>query len=136
MGFFIVAAAFVGVQVRAAPAARPGIEVAFSPGNAEAMVIRAMGTARRSIDVAARGRGVDVRDRSQRTGRYTSVLYLASQGISVRIDDRYAVLTLGLSCARRNSAVHCAGGIRPQLLWVLSVTTLLMLNHIYSTWPG
>ena len=99
MRFFIVGVAFAGmlggVSVRAAPAARPGIEVAFSPGNAEALVIRAIGTARRSIDVAARARGVDVRivaDRSQRTGRYTSVLYLASQGIPVRIDDRYAIM--------------------------------------------
>ena len=111
---FIVVAAFAGmlggVPVRAAQDARPGIEVAFNPGHAEALVVRAINSARRSIDVAAysftsrpnasallaaRARGVGVRivaDRSQRTARYTSVRYLAGQGIPVRIDDRYAIM--------------------------------------------
>ena len=45
--FFIVVAAFGGmlggVPIRAAPAARPGIEVAFSPGHAEALVVEEIG---------------------------------------------------------------------------------------------
>ncbi|MEO8747947.1 MAG: phospholipase D family protein [Rhodanobacter sp.] len=114
MRLFIVAAVFAGmlggVPVRAAQEARPGIEVAFSPGNAQALVVQAITSARRSIDVAAYSftsrpiasallaagaRGVGVRivaDRSQRSTRYTSVRYLAGQGIPVRIDDRYAIM--------------------------------------------
>ena len=45
--------------------------------------------------LAARTRGVAARivaDRSQRSARYTSVRYLANQGIPVRIDDRYAIM--------------------------------------------
>jgi phosphatidylserine/phosphatidylglycerophosphate/cardiolipin synthase-like enzyme len=88
----------------------PHIEVGFSPGDAETLVVRTIDSARESIDVAAysftsrpvasallraRDRGVIVRivaDRSQRTARYTSIRYLARQGVPVRIDSRYSIM--------------------------------------------
>lgn len=96
-----------------AAAAEPGptaIAVGFSPGDAEALVVQTIDSARQSIEVAAysftsrpvasallraRDRGVTVRivaDKSQRTARYTSVRYLARQGVPVRIDSRYAIM--------------------------------------------
>lgn len=100
-------------QAAAQPAPLPrGAELAvgFSPGNAEATVVAAIDTARRSIAVAAysftsrpiatamlraKDRGVEVRvvaDKSQRTARYSSVRFLANKGVPVRIDSRYAIM--------------------------------------------
>lgn len=88
----------------------PRIEVGFSPGDAEALVVRTIDDARASIEVAAysftsrpiatallraKGRGVTVRivaDRSQRTARYTSIRFLARQGVPVRIDSHYSIM--------------------------------------------
>lgn len=90
--------------------ATPEIEVGFSPeGSAEALVIKAIAAARKSIRVlaysftsqpiaqallAARKRGVDVQvvvDKSQRTEKYTSATFLANSGIPVRVDSQHAI---------------------------------------------
>lgn len=86
------------------------VSVAFSPGNAEEVVVHTINGARKTILVAAysftsrpiatalldaKARGVDVRvvaDKSQRTERYTSVRFLANKGVSVRINSRYAIM--------------------------------------------
>jgi phosphatidylserine/phosphatidylglycerophosphate/cardiolipin synthase-like enzyme len=108
---FAIAATFAPLPaVLAAAPPQPRMEVGFSPGDAEALVIRVIDGARATIEVAAysftsrpvasallraRDRGVTVRivaDRSQRTARYTSVRYLARQGVPVRIDSRYSIM--------------------------------------------
>jgi phosphatidylserine/phosphatidylglycerophosphate/cardiolipin synthase-like enzyme len=99
-----------GGTASAAESARSAVAVGFSPGDAEALVVQTIDSARQSIEVAAysftsrpiasallraRGRGVTVRvvaDKSQETARYTSVRYLARQGVPVRIDSRYAIM--------------------------------------------
>ena len=86
------------------------VEIGFSPdGGAEALVIRAIGSAQKEILVAAYSftskpiaqalltahkRGVQVRavlDKSQRSERYSAATFLANQGISVRIDQKHAI---------------------------------------------
>lgn len=97
-----------GTGAPAAPAS--GVTIGFTPGNAEDVVVRAIDSARQSIDLAAYSftskpiaqallrahkRGVQVRavlDKSQRTERYSSAHFLANVGIPVRIDDRYAIM--------------------------------------------
>lgn len=93
-----------------APMAGSSVEVGFSPGNAEELVVREIDRAHRSILVAAYSftskaiaqalvraarRGVDVRvvmDKSQKSERYTSATFLANMRIPVRIDSRYAIM--------------------------------------------
>lgn len=90
--------------------AKAGIEVGFSPGNAEALVLREIAAARQSIDIAAYSftsptiakalvdahkRGVQVRavlDKSQLSERYSGATFLANAGVPVRIDSRYAIM--------------------------------------------
>lgn len=95
----------------AAPSTRTSaITVGFSPGNAEAVVVRTIDGAKSSIRlaaysftskpiatalIAAKKRGVDVRvvvDKSQRSERYTSATFLANMGIPVRVNGRYAIM--------------------------------------------
>lgn len=82
----------------------------FSPGNAEALVLREIAAARQSIDIAAYSftsptiakalvdahkRGVQVRavlDKSQLSERYSGATFLANAGVPVRIDSRYAIM--------------------------------------------
>lgn len=85
-------------------------DVAFSPnGGAEDMIISAIGKARVSVRVAAYSftskpvalallcahkRGLDVQvvaDYDANSGRYTSVRFLANNGVPVRLNDRYAI---------------------------------------------
>lgn len=86
------------------------VEAAFSPGGAQALVLREIGSATRSIDLAAYSftspkiaqalvdahkRGVRVRavlDKSQLSERYTGATFLANTGIEVRINSRYAIM--------------------------------------------
>lgn len=94
-----------------APSAQHGeLEVAFSPGGAEGLVLREITGARTSIDLAAYSftstsvakalvdahkRGVRVRavlDKSQLSERYTGATFLANAGIEVRINSRYAIM--------------------------------------------
>lgn len=94
-----------------APASAPSnVSVGFSPGDAEAIVVRTIDSAQTSIRlaaysftskpiakalVAASKRGVDVMvvvDKSQRSERYTSATFLANMGIPVRVDSRYAIM--------------------------------------------
>jgi phosphatidylserine/phosphatidylglycerophosphate/cardiolipin synthase-like enzyme len=90
--------------------AKASIEVGFSPGNAEALVLREIAAARQSIDMAAYSftspaiakalvdahkRGVQVRavlDKSQLSERYSGATFLANEGVPVRIDSRYAIM--------------------------------------------
>jgi phosphatidylserine/phosphatidylglycerophosphate/cardiolipin synthase-like enzyme len=90
--------------------AKASIEVGFSPGNAEALVLREIAAARQSIDMAAYSftspaiakalvdahkRGVQVRavlDKSQLSERYSGATFLANAGVPVRIDSRYAIM--------------------------------------------
>lgn len=101
-------APFPGAQ--AATSEQLRITAGFSPGDAEALVLRAIDSARATIEVAAysftsrpvaaallraKARGVAVRivaDKSQRTARYTSIRFLARQGVPVRVDDRYSIM--------------------------------------------
>lgn len=104
-----LALALLPAAMAAAPPP-PRIAVGFSPGDAEALVARTIDGARASIEVAAysftsrpvamallraKARGVTVRivaDRSQRTARYTSIRFLARQGVPVRIDSNYSIM--------------------------------------------
>jgi phosphatidylserine/phosphatidylglycerophosphate/cardiolipin synthase-like enzyme len=90
--------------------AKASIEVGFSPGGAEALVLREIAAARQSIDMAAysftsptiakalvdaQKRGVQVRavlDKSQLSERYSGATFLANAGVPVRIDSRYAIM--------------------------------------------
>jgi phosphatidylserine/phosphatidylglycerophosphate/cardiolipin synthase-like enzyme len=99
-----------GGTASAGESARLAVAVGFSPGDAEALVVQTIDSARQSIDVAAysftsrpiasallraRDRGVTVRvvaDKSQETARYASVRYLARQGVPVRIDAHYSIM--------------------------------------------
>lgn len=85
------------------------IEVGFSPGGAEPVVLRVIDSAKRRIVVAAysftsksvaeallraKKRGVDVTvvlDSSQLTEEYSSATFLANAGIRVRIDSEHAI---------------------------------------------
>ena len=86
------------------------IEVAFSPnGGGAAMIIKAIGEAKKSIKVQAysftnadiakalvdaKKRGVEVRivlDKSQETEKYSSATFFANAGLPVRIDDDFAI---------------------------------------------
>lgn len=100
-----------GTQAQAAKLPASGIiEVVFSPGGeATALVVRAIESARVSIRVAAysftsvpiakalvdaKRRGVDVAvvvDRSQRSERYTSATFLANAGVPVRVDAYHVI---------------------------------------------
>jgi phosphatidylserine/phosphatidylglycerophosphate/cardiolipin synthase-like enzyme len=85
-------------------------EVAFSPeGKALDVLLKEVGSARRSIRVAAylftskpiatalvsaTERGVDVRvvaDAAENRKRFTAVKYLANAGVPVRLNDRYGI---------------------------------------------
>jgi phosphatidylserine/phosphatidylglycerophosphate/cardiolipin synthase-like enzyme len=87
------------------------VEVAFSPDRgATELVVKTIGEAKQSIRVAAYSftskpiaealldahkRGIDVEvvvDKSNVTARYTAALYLANQGVPVRVDYRYAIM--------------------------------------------
>ncbi|KZC32658.1 endonuclease [Rhodanobacter sp. FW510-R10] len=90
--------------------APPAVTVGFSPGDAEAVVVRTIAGAQTSVRlaaysftskpiatalVAASKRGVEVMvvvDKSQRSERYTSATFLANMGIPVRVDSRYAIM--------------------------------------------
>ncbi len=82
----------------------------FSPGNAEAVVVRTIEGSKRDLLVAAysftskpiaralvdaRRRGVQVQvvlDKSQEGDRYTAATFLVNQGVPVRINRRYAIM--------------------------------------------
>lgn len=86
------------------------VRVAFSPGDAEALVVSTIGGAKKEVRMAAysftspkvakalvdaKKRGVDVRavlDKSQRTERYSGATFLANEGIAVRINSKYAIM--------------------------------------------
>lgn len=86
------------------------VSVGFSPGNAEPLVIQTINEARHSIDVAAYSftsapiaqamaraehRGVTVRvvlDKAQSEEPYSSARYLASEGVAVRANGRFALM--------------------------------------------
>ena len=87
-----------------------GFDVGFSPqGNAEALILRGINRAEKSILVAAfsftnrkisralaeaRKRGVKVMlvaDEKSNTERYSAVTFLANQGVPVRVNGRYAI---------------------------------------------
>lgn len=90
------------------------VAVAFSPGEgtqtAEQLVLTAIGSAKKSIHLAAYSftsksiaaalvdasrRGVAVRallDESNRTGKYSGATFLINAGIPVRISTRYAIM--------------------------------------------
>lgn len=92
----------------APPPSAANVVAGFSPGNAEALVVRTIESARSTLRVAAysftskpiaqalvaaKKRGVDVQvvvDKSQESERYTSATFLANMGIPVRVDTRYA----------------------------------------------
>lgn len=85
-------------------------EVAFSPGDAEKLVVRTLASAQKSIRLAAYSftspavakalvdahkRGVDVRvilDKSNETGRYSGLTHLRNTGIPVTLITRYAIM--------------------------------------------
>lgn len=86
------------------------IESGFSPGgSAEALILKAIGSAQKSIRVAAYSftskpiatalldahkRGIDVQvivDESQRTEKYTSATFLANTGIPIRVDSTHVL---------------------------------------------
>ncbi|MCL1889238.1 MAG: phospholipase D family protein [Desulfovibrionaceae bacterium] len=87
-----------------------GFDVGFSPqGNAEALILRGINRAEKSILVAAfsftnrkisralaeaRKRGVKVMlvaDEKSNTERYSAVTFLANQGVPVRVNGNYAI---------------------------------------------
>lgn len=86
------------------------VRVAFSPGDAEGLVVETIAGAKKEIEVAAysftspkiadalvkaKKRGVEVRavlDKSQRTERYSGATLLANEGIPVRINSKYAIM--------------------------------------------
>lgn len=86
------------------------IEASFSPGQAEANVVAVIGEAKSSVRMAAysftskpiaealvkaKRRGVAVSavlDKSQKTERYSGAIFLLNEGISVRINSRYAIM--------------------------------------------
>jgi phosphatidylserine/phosphatidylglycerophosphate/cardiolipin synthase-like enzyme len=92
------------------PAAESEIVTAFSPGNAQELVLRTIGNAEKSIHVAAysftskpvatalvaaQKRGVEVRvvaDQKSNATRYTAVTFLANQGVPVRLNSKYAIM--------------------------------------------
>lgn len=86
------------------------VEVAFSPnGGGAAMIVKAIGEAKKSVKVQAysftnadiakalveaKKRGVDVRivlDKSQETEKYSSATFFVNSGLPVRIDDDFAI---------------------------------------------
>lgn len=86
-------------------------EVAFSPDRgATALVVKTIAEAKQSIRVAAYSftskpiaealldahkRGIDVEvvvDKSNATARYTAAMFLANQGVPVRVDYQYAIM--------------------------------------------
>lgn len=99
----------LGANAYAAPPAG-SIEIGFSPGSAEALVVKTIRDARKEIVVAAysftskpiaqalldaKRRGVAVAvvmDKSNKTARYSSATFLANVGIPVRIDSNYAIM--------------------------------------------
>lgn len=103
-------AIFPSSVAAASPVSGSSVEVGFSPGNAEALVVREIDQAQHSILVAAYSftskpiaqalvraarRGIDVRvvmDKSQKSERYTSATFLANMRVPVRIDSRYAIM--------------------------------------------
>ena len=82
----------------------------FSPGNAEAVVVSAIGSAKKELRVAAysftskpiakalvdaKKRGVNVEvvlDKSQEGERYTASTFLVNEGVPVRINRKYAIM--------------------------------------------
>lgn len=94
----------------AVTSAAPCVEVAFSPGDAETVVVTVIGEAKTSIRMAAysftspkvakalvdaKKRGVDVQavlDKSQKTERYSGCTFLVNNGVPVRINARYAIM--------------------------------------------
>ncbi len=86
------------------------VEAGFSPGDAESLVLRAIGEASKTIRMAAysftskpiavalvkaHNRGVDVQvvlDRSQKKERYTGATFLTNEGILVRINSNYSIM--------------------------------------------
>jgi phosphatidylserine/phosphatidylglycerophosphate/cardiolipin synthase-like enzyme len=98
------------IEPTASLPAPDGVEVGFSPGNAEGLVVKTIDDAKTSVYAAAYSftsapiakamvraarRGVAVKvvlDKSQNTERYSSASFLANEGIPVRIDSRYAIM--------------------------------------------
>lgn len=94
----------------AIPCRSESIEHGFSPGGAEALVVRTIESASKEILVAAYSftdariarslvdasrRGVRVRvvlDSSQLSGKYSSATFLANAGLPVRIDGKHAIM--------------------------------------------
>ncbi|MGP1952968.1 MAG: phospholipase D family protein [Arsenophonus sp. ET-KM2-MAG3] len=87
------------------------IEIGFSPGKkAKQIILSAIEEAKKSIDIAAysftnksialalvdaRNRGINVRvvaDKKSNSKKYTAVTYLANHHISVRLNDKYAIM--------------------------------------------
>lgn len=84
--------------------------VAFSPGDAENVVISTIGDAKKEIRLAAysftspkvadalvkaKRRGVDVRavlDKSQQSAHYSGLTFLVNEGIPVRVSRKYAIM--------------------------------------------
>jgi phosphatidylserine/phosphatidylglycerophosphate/cardiolipin synthase-like enzyme len=105
--FAHTANAVAPAAVKPAPA---GVQIGFSPGNAESLVIQTIDGAKDSIYAAAYSftsapiasalvraarRGVTVKvvmDKSQRTERYSSARFLANERVPVRINARYAIM--------------------------------------------
>jgi phosphatidylserine/phosphatidylglycerophosphate/cardiolipin synthase-like enzyme len=86
------------------------IESAFTPGQAEASILKVIGESKKTIRLAAysftsptiakalveaRKRGVDVQavlDKSQKTEKYSGATFLKNEEIPVRINSRYAIM--------------------------------------------
>lgn len=101
--------ALIGVVVMCSSLASADIQVGFSPdGSAEQLVLATLNQATVSVDLAAfaftskrvatvlltlKRRGVNVRvlaDEKSASDRYSAVTFLANQGVSVRLNGRYA----------------------------------------------
>ncbi|VFP80052.1 PLD-like domain-containing protein (plasmid) [Candidatus Erwinia haradaeae] len=87
------------------------VEVGFSPGGtAQKIVLSAITGATKSIDIAAysftskpialalieaKNRGVNIRlvaDRKSNSSKYTAVTYLINKNVSVRLNEKYAIM--------------------------------------------
>jgi phosphatidylserine/phosphatidylglycerophosphate/cardiolipin synthase-like enzyme len=109
---FVLALAII-LAAPAAVTATPVVSVGFSPSNGHSalqVVLSTITGARRSIDVAAysftskpvaaalvaaRKRGVSVRvvaDEKANADQYTAVTFLANQGVTVRLNAKYAIM--------------------------------------------
>ena len=111
-GLLLALCLFLPLGLQASTALPPdaSFDVGFSPnGESLNLVLSAIGSARESILVAAytftskpiatalvaaKKRGVQVfvvADKKSNSGQYTAVTFLANMGVSVRLDDHYAI---------------------------------------------